>query len=168
MKIKCNREMLSDALNKVSRAVAIRSTMAALEGIYLRTEESSLYLCGYNLELGISTKILANVYEEGSIVLSSKLFCEIVRKMPGDELEIKSTENLITTISSSESEYSIIGMSAADFPELAKGRLVTLGGGWRIVVSARVDPAAATLVVGLTAELEKCRATYRRPGTKLS
>ena len=107
MKIKCNREMLSDALNKVSRAVAIRSTMAALEGIYLRTEESSLYLCGYNLELGISTKILANVYEEGSIVLSSKLFCEIVRKMPGDELEIKSTENLITTISSAESEYSI-------------------------------------------------------------
>ena len=67
MKIKCNREMLSDALNKVSRAVAIRSTMAALEGIYLRTEESSLYLCGYNLELGISTKILANVYEEAKL-----------------------------------------------------------------------------------------------------
>ena len=102
MKIKCNREMLSDAINKVSRAVALRSTMAALEGIYFRTEESSLYICGYNLELGISTKILANVYEEGSVVLSSKLFCEIVRKMPGDELEISCTENLITTIRSSD------------------------------------------------------------------
>ncbi len=70
MKIKCNREMLSDAINKVSRAVALRSTIAALEGIYFRTEESSLYICGYNLELGISTKILANIYEEGSVVLS--------------------------------------------------------------------------------------------------
>ena len=118
MKIKCNREMLSDALNKVSRAVAIRSTMAALEGIYLRTEECSLYVCGYNLELGISTKVLANVYEEGSVVLSSKLFCEIVRRMPGDEVELTCTENLITTIRSSESEYSIIGISASDFPEL--------------------------------------------------
>lgn len=118
MKIKCNREMLSDALNKVSRAVALRSTMAALEGIYLRTEESSLYLCGYNLELGISTKILANVYQEGSVVLTSKLFCDIVRKMPGDELTIECSENLITTIRSSESEYSIIGMSSSDFPEL--------------------------------------------------
>lgn len=118
MKIKCNREMLSDAINKVSRAVALRSTMAALEGIYFRTEESSLYICGYNLELGISTKILANVYEEGSVVLSSKLFCEIVRKMPGDELEISCTENLITTIRSSDAEYSIIGISASDFPEL--------------------------------------------------
>ena len=118
MKIKCNREMLSDAINKVSRAVALRSTMAALEGIYFRTEESSLYICGYNLELGISTKILANVYEEGSVVLSSKLFCEIVRKMPGDELEINCTENLITTIRSTDAEYSIIGISASDFPEL--------------------------------------------------
>ena len=118
MKIKCNREMLSDAINKVSRAVALRSTIAALEGIYFRTEESSLYICGYNLELGISTKILANIYEEGSIVLSSRLFCEIVRKMPGDELEITSNENLITSIRSSESEYSIIGISASDFPEL--------------------------------------------------
>ena len=118
MKIKCNREMLSDAISKVSRAVALRSTIAALEGIYFRTEESSLYICGYNLELGISTKILANVYEEGCVVLTSKLFCEIVRKMPGDELEISCNENLIITIRSSESEYSIIGISASDFPEL--------------------------------------------------
>ena len=118
MKIKCNREMLSDAINKVSRAVALHSTIAALEGIYFRTEESSLYICGYNLELGISTKILANVYEEGSVVLTSKLFCDIVRKMPGEELEITCTDNLITTIRSSESEYSIIGISASDFPEL--------------------------------------------------
>lgn len=118
MKIKCNREMLSDALGKVSRAVAQRSTIAAVEGIYLRTEESSLYLCGYNLELGISTKILANVYEEGCVVLSSRLFCEIVRKMPGDEVEISCSENLVTTVKSSEAEYSIIGISASDFPEL--------------------------------------------------
>ena len=118
MKLKCNREMLSDALSKVSKAVALRSTIAALEGVYLRTEESTLYLCGYNLELGISTKILANVYEEGSVVLSSKLFCEIVRKMPGDEIEINCSENLITTIRSSDSEYSIIGISSSDFPEL--------------------------------------------------
>ena len=118
MKFKCNRESLADALGKVSRAVALRSPIAALEGIYFRTEESALYICGYNLELGISTKILANIYEEGSIVLSSRLFCEIVRKMPGEELEITSGENLMTVIRSSESEYTIIGISPSDFPEL--------------------------------------------------
>lgn len=57
---------------------------------------------------------------------------------------------------------------AIDFPELAKGRLVSLSGKWRIVTSARTDPAAATLSVGMSAELEKCRASYRRPGTKIA
>ena len=55
----------------------------------------------------------------------------------------------------------------SDFPELEKGRLVSLSGKWRIVTSAKTDPAAATLSVGMSAELEKCRATYRRPGTKV-
>lgn len=57
---------------------------------------------------------------------------------------------------------------ASDFPELEKGRLVSLSGKWRIVTSARTDPAAATLSVGMSAELEKCRASYRRPGTNLA
>lgn len=56
---------------------------------------------------------------------------------------------------------------ASDFPELEKGRLVSLSGKWRIVTSARTDPAAATLSVGMSAELEKCRAAYRRPGTRM-
>ena len=57
---------------------------------------------------------------------------------------------------------------ASDFPELEKGRLVSLSGKWRIVTSARTDPAAATLSVGMSAELEKCRASYRRPGTHIA
>ena len=57
---------------------------------------------------------------------------------------------------------------ASDFPELEKGRLVSLSGKWRIVTSASTDPAAATLSVGMSQELEKCRASYRRPGTKIA
>lgn len=54
---------------------------------------------------------------------------------------------------------------ASDFPEIEKGRLVSLSGKWRIVTSARTDPAMATMSVGMSAELEKCRAAYTRPGT---
>lgn len=57
---------------------------------------------------------------------------------------------------------------AIDFPELSKGSLVSLSGKRRIVTSARTDPAASTLSVGMSAELEKCRASYRRPGTKIA
>lgn len=57
--------------------------------------------------------------------------------------------------------------SAADFPELSKGSLVSLAGKWRIVTSARTDPAEATLSIGMSAELDAVRAAYRRPGTAI-
>ena len=57
---------------------------------------------------------------------------------------------------------------ASEFPELSKGSLVTLSGKSRIVTSARTDPAAATLSIGMSAALEKCRVTYRRPGTRIA
>jgi len=57
---------------------------------------------------------------------------------------------------------------SADYPTLTKGSLVELGGRWRIVTSARTDPAGATLSLGMSAELEKSRVAYRRPGTKIA
>ena len=57
---------------------------------------------------------------------------------------------------------------ASEFPELSKGSLVSLSGKSRIVTSARTDPAAATLSIGMSAALEKCRVTYRRPGTRIA
>ena len=57
---------------------------------------------------------------------------------------------------------------AADFPGLGKGALVELGGEWRIVTSARTDPARASLSLGLSASLAATKAAYRRPGTKIA
>lgn len=57
--------------------------------------------------------------------------------------------------------------SADDFPTLSKGHLVSLEGSWRFVISARTDPAGATLSLGLSAALELVKAAYRRPGTQI-
>lgn len=56
---------------------------------------------------------------------------------------------------------------AADFPDISKGRLVSLSGTWRIVTAARTDPACATLSLGLSAPLDEMTAAYRRPGTQI-
>ena len=51
--------------------------------------------------------------------------------------------------------------NAADFPTLAEGVAVELDGSLRAVVSLKTDPVGATFVVGLSAEFEKCPATYK-------
>ena len=82
MRFNCLRTDLSNAVSNVSRAVAAKSTLPALEGVLIKAYGSQLEICGYDLEIGIVTKIDASVSEEGEIVVSARLFNEIVRKTP--------------------------------------------------------------------------------------
>ncbi|MBO5798383.1 MAG: DNA polymerase III subunit beta [Clostridia bacterium] len=117
MKFFCQKQALVDAVNNVTRAVSNRSTIPALEGILLRAT-SSLFLAGYDMEIGITTNIEAQVQDPGEIVLGSKQFGDIVRRLPDDLVSIEANEKLSVTIRSGTAEFQIIGISAADFPEL--------------------------------------------------
>ena len=85
MKFSCEKALLQSAVATASRTVSQKSAIPALEGILIEAG-SSLRLTGYNLETGIRTTLPADVTQPGSLVLSARLFGEIVRKMPDDVL----------------------------------------------------------------------------------
>ncbi len=118
MRIFCDRQALADAVNNVQRAVAAKSALPALEGILLRASGNSLFLAGYDMELGITTTIEADVQQAGEIVLTAKLFSEILRRMPANEILIESNEKNNTVIRSGNSEFTVMGFSSVDYPEL--------------------------------------------------
>lgn len=118
MKITCQKQDLVEAVSNVQRAVSSKSTVPALEGILIRTQTEKITLCGFDLELGITTTISAQIEEAGSIVLSARLFGDIVRRLPSDQVEISSDEKNITSISCGASHFSIVGIPSEDYPEL--------------------------------------------------
>lgn len=118
MNITCNKQALIDAVTNVQYAVSGKSTLPALEGILLKTANSSLFLAGYDLDMGITTTIEAEVREPGEIVLSAKLFSEIVRRLPDETVFLSTDEKLNTTIKSGKAEFTIIGISATEYPEI--------------------------------------------------
>lgn len=118
MKFICNRQKLVDSVINVQRSVSTKSTMPALEGILINATDQELELIGYNLELGITTKIPVKTITPGKIILNAKLFAEIIRKSPEDEITIKTDEKNITNITSGQSEFSIVGIPAEEFPEM--------------------------------------------------
>ena len=71
MNIICDKTLLSAAIDGVSKAVTLRSTIPVLEGILLKAEGFQLTLTGYDLEMGIVTTIDANVKEPGEVVLNA-------------------------------------------------------------------------------------------------
>jgi DNA polymerase-3 subunit beta len=118
MKIACSRQQLNEAVLNVQRAVSTKSSVPALEGILIKAGESAVELCGYDLELGMTTKIPASVQEEGSIVLSARLFGDIVRRLPAEEVLLSADEKQTAVIKSGTAEYSIVGIPAEEYPEL--------------------------------------------------
>ncbi|MGN0707060.1 MAG: DNA polymerase III subunit beta [Faecalibacterium sp.] len=118
MNIICDKTLLSAAIDGVSRAVTLRSTIPVLEGILLKAEGFQLTLTGYDLEMGIVTTIEANVKEPGEVVLNAKLLSDMIRRMPSGQVTIQSEDNGKTIIQSGVAQFEILSLSASDFPEL--------------------------------------------------
>lgn len=118
MKIKCNKQLLMEGISKVQGAVGSNSTIPALEGILFSAGNGYLTLTGYNMEMGITTAIEANIEQPGEVILSARYFSEIVKKMPSDEITVSVDENLMCTVKSGNSKFAIVGMNSNEFPEL--------------------------------------------------
>lgn len=116
MKFSCEKALLSGAVSVASRAVAVKSTIPAMEGILIEAGET-LRLTGYNLETGIQATVPAEIAEGGSMVLSARLFGEIVRKMP-DDMVLFTSQGYMVNIKCGLSEFNILGTDPEEFPEL--------------------------------------------------
>ena len=78
LKFSCEKTLLQQAVSTVSRAVAAKSSIPALEGVLLEGD-TQLTLSGYNMQTGIRTGVDAQVQSPGRIVLSARLFGEMIR-----------------------------------------------------------------------------------------
>lgn len=116
MKFSCEKALLTTAVSVTSRAVAAKSSIPAMEGILIEAG-AQLRLTGYNLETGIQATVPAEITERGSLVLSARLFGEIVRKMP-DDVVVFSSNGYMVNIKCGLSEFNILGTDPEEFPEL--------------------------------------------------
>ena len=69
-------------------------------------------------ELGIETIIDGTIVEKGIIALDAKIFLEIVRKLPDNDITITTDANFKTTITCEKAKFNIIGKSGEDFSYL--------------------------------------------------
>lgn len=75
--------------------VSGKTSLAVLEGILIRAKSGVLSFLGYDLDLGISAQMDAQVEEEGEIVLSAKLFVDMMRRMNGDTVTIHTDRKIL-------------------------------------------------------------------------
>jgi DNA polymerase-3 subunit beta len=118
MKFTCNQQALTKALNIVSKAVTIRTTIPILKGILLNVDENGiLTMTASDLDLSIEKKIKVENSQPGEIIVLSKLFGDIIRKLPDGEITFEESDGKVT-IKCSNSEFNILGLSSDEFPNI--------------------------------------------------
>lgn len=118
MKLICNKSQLLDVINTVQRAIAPKTSHPILECIKIDANgDGNVVFVGNNIDICIEYNTECNVSEGGTIALVSKMFGEIVRRLPdGDVLISVNPSNYITKIKCGSSEFNIQGMSPDEFP----------------------------------------------------
>lgn len=129
MKIVCSKSSLLSGVQIVSKAVPNKTTMSILECILVDTRTGEIKLTANDMELGIETVIDGEIIEKGIIALDAKIFLEIVRKLPDNDITIETDDSFKTTITCEKAKFNIIGKSGEDFsflPEIEKNDCVML------------------------------------------
>lgn len=118
MKIICSKTNLSKSVNIALKAVPSRTTMPILECILIDASSNIIKFTTNDMELGIETIVSGTIEQKGIIALDAKIFSEIIRKLPDNDVIIQSDENLNVTITCEKAKFNIPGKSGEDFAYL--------------------------------------------------
>lgn len=129
MKIVCSKSDLVEGINTVMKAVSLKTNMTILECILIDTSSNEIKLTANDMELGIETVIDGRIEERGVIALDAKIFSEIVRKLPDNDVTITTDSSFRTNIVCEKAKFRIIGRSGEDFsgiPCIEKNESITI------------------------------------------
>ncbi len=118
MKIICSKADLSKSVNISLKAVPNRTTMPILECILIDATANIIKFTSNDMELGIETIVSGTIEQKGIIALDAKIFSEIIRRLPDNEVTIQTDENLNVTITCEKAKFNIPGKSGEDFAYL--------------------------------------------------
>ncbi len=117
MKFVCDGLSLSEAVNKVSKACAVRTTAPIMECIRVTAEQDSVLLLATDGELSIRKKFKAEVFEEGEVCIPGKLFADFSSKLSGEEVSLATSEKGVEIRYGDSCSY-MQALPADEFPRI--------------------------------------------------
>ncbi len=114
-----DRDILMNALTPALLCVAGKNTMATIEGVHLIcTEDGKCKIETQDLEKGFRTSIIANVEEEGDVIINANKLLQIMKVMPAGDIRLTVDDTFSTRIESGPSHFDIKALPGDQFPPL--------------------------------------------------
>jgi DNA polymerase-3 subunit beta len=121
MKFTCDREALVDRLVILARGVSSRGTLPVLSGVLLQAHEDRVEMYSTDLEISMKAGVAARVERPGDVVVPARLFSDVVRNLPVDEVvvELGVAEEIggRVVVTGGAGRFELNAWVASDFPQ---------------------------------------------------
>lgn len=121
MKFTIKQNILMDNLNYVIRGVSSKNLIPILNCIKFELKEEGLYLLSTDNEISIKTFIKKDKIEKienfGEIVVSGRFIYDIIKKLPGEIIDIEEVMDSKVYITTSNSSFTLNCNNVNEFPE---------------------------------------------------
>lgn len=120
MKIRFSKEQFLDGLQQVQNVVSQRTTLPILSNVLIKAEPSGLQLTTTDLDIGVRTRVDAEVSKSGSTTLPARKLFMIVRELAASEIEMEVDDSNQASIRCGTSYFKIAGLPEDEFPAFPK------------------------------------------------
>lgn len=117
MKFVCNGMTISEAVTKVTKACAVRTTAPIMECVKITAGVDEVSFLATDGELSIRKTVKAEVFDEGEVCVPGKLFADFIGKLSGEEVCISTGERGME-IEYGESNSFMQVLPADEFPKI--------------------------------------------------
>ncbi len=119
MKITCSKNDLLNGINIALRAVPGKTTLPILES-FLIDASGDIRLITNDNDMGIETCIEGKIENPGKIAINARIFSEIIRKLPDNQVTLDTSSNYKMKITCEDSEFVLNGNNPEEFPDLPR------------------------------------------------
>jgi DNA polymerase III subunit beta len=129
MRFTIAREKLQEGLSAVAASVPAKTTLPVLANILIETTDRGIRLSGTDLDMAVSTELMADVDVEGAITIPAKKLVEIVRELASAPVKVSASGEQKVTLECSRSKFKLLGLPKDEFPSFPS---IHFGDSWRI------------------------------------
>lgn len=128
MLVEITKDSLMDAVQHVIKAVAVNSPIPILQGINIQAGADGISLTASDTSLTVQSMIpqdgvSVTVKRTGAIVIPSRYFYDVIRKLNDEMVVLEIKEQLNLNIISGHSQIRLCGMDSSEFPYFDNGEI---------------------------------------------
>lgn len=131
MLVEITKDSLINAVQHAIKAVAVNSPIPIVQGINIQAGADGVSFTASNTSMTIQCRIpqdgvSVSIKRTGAIVIPSRYFYDVIRKLNDDMVVLEVKEQLILTIRSGHSQIRLCGMDSTEFPHFDHGEGLSL------------------------------------------